>query len=101
MKEEIGTDRATLLAESADWLTYDLPRDLADTAWNGRFRGQKQKWFAFRFDGRDRDIDIATAHPEFGEWRWMELARAPDRIVGFKRALYERVVAEFLPLLGG
>ncbi len=99
MKEEIGTDQAEMLAESADWLAYDLPSDLADIAWRGRFRGQRQKWFAFRFLGRDGDIDIATDHPEFSEWRWRNLADAPAGIVAFKRPLYERVVAEFHPLI--
>ena len=98
MKEEIGTDRAELLAETADWIAYDLPAEVADRVWKGRFRGQKQKWFAFRFRGVDADIDIATKHPEFSEWRWQDLAEAPRLIVPFKRPLYERVVAEFLPL---
>ncbi len=98
MKEEIGTDQAELLAEAADWLAYDLPHDLADRAWHGRYRGQRQKWFAFRFLGRDSDIDVATEHPEFSAWRWMPLAEIPPRIVAFKRGLYDRVVAEFAPL---
>ena len=100
MLEEIGTDRAQLLAESADWIAYDLPRDLADRAWRGRFRGQRQKWFAFRFLGTDADINLATAHPEFSEWRWMKLAEVPALIVPFKRHLYDQVVAEFAPLAG-
>jgi putative (di)nucleoside polyphosphate hydrolase len=98
MKEEIGTDRAELLAEAADWIAYDLPRDLADRAWHGRYRGQRQRWFAFRFVGRDSDIDIHTEHPEFAEWRWMPLAEIPPLIVAFKRSLYDRVAAEFAPV---
>ena len=100
MKEEIGTDRAEFLAESADWLTYDLPTEIADQAWKGRYRGQRQKWFLFRFQGNDAEIDINTEHPEFCEWRWMPLSDIPPLIVPFKRALYDLVVAEFLPLAG-
>jgi NTP pyrophosphohydrolases including oxidative damage repair enzymes len=98
LREEIGTDRAEILGESRNWISYDLPEDMADKCWKGRFRGQKQKWFALRFLGGDSDIDIATEHPEFSEWRWMKLAEVPALIVPFKRALYDQVAAEFLPL---
>jgi putative (di)nucleoside polyphosphate hydrolase len=98
MREEIGTDRAELLGESRDWLTYDLPLDLADRVWKGRYRGQRQKWFAFRFEGPDSDIDIATALPEFSAWRWAPLAELPLLIVSFKRPLYTALVTEFGPL---
>lgn len=98
MEEEIGTAKAELLAETTGWIAYDLPADLADRVWGGRFRGQRQKWFAFRFLGKDADIDIATKHPEFSEWRWMPLTDVPALIVPFKRALYETVVSEFLPV---
>ncbi len=99
MKEEIGTDHAELLAESRSWISYDLPEDVADHCWKGRFRGQKQKWFAFRFLGTDQDIRIDTEHPEFSHWQWMDLAQVPGLIVPFKRALYQEVAAEFLPLV--
>lgn len=95
MKEEIGTDKATLLAESRDWLTYDLPDHLIPILWHGRYRGQRQKWFAMRFTGTDADINIATAHPEFSEWKWVEMHTLPDLIVPFKRALYQALVGEF------
>ncbi|CAA7621140.1 RNA pyrophosphohydrolase [Magnetospirillum sp. LM-5] len=95
MKEEIGTDKAEVIAESRDWISYDLPPDLADKVWKGRFRGQKQKWYALKFLGSDADIDIDTEHPEFSEWRWMKLAEVPALIVPFKRSLYDQVVAEF------
>jgi len=100
MREEIGTDLATLRAESRDWLRYDLPADLVPRLWGGRFRGQEQKWFAFDFTGRDSDIDIAQhRHPEFSDWRWVEMAELPSLIVPFKRQLYTDLVAEFEPLL--
>lgn len=98
MREEIGTDKAELIAESSGWISYDLPDDLADKVWKGRFRGQKQKWFAYQFLGQDSDINIDTDHPEFSQWRWMELAEVPALIVAFKRPLYEQVAAEFAPL---
>jgi putative (di)nucleoside polyphosphate hydrolase len=95
MEEEIGTAKAKLLAESRDWLTYDLPADLIPNIWKGRFRGQRQKWFAFRFDGRDKDIKIDTKHAEFSAWKWVDFAKVPDLIVPFKRDLYQEIVAEF------
>ena len=98
LKEEIGTDKAKILAESRDWLFYDLPADLVPRIWNGRFRGQTQKWFLLRFTGEDSDIDIDTDHPEFLEWKWAELSDLPDLIVPFKRKLYEDLLAEFAPL---
>ena len=99
LQEETGTDKATLLGESAAWLPYDLPPALADKVWRGRFRGQTQKWFAFRFTGDDGDIDIATAQPEFSVWRWADAANVIRLAVPFKRDIYRRVVAEFRHLL--
>lgn len=99
MEEEIGTNNAEILAQSSDWIAYDLPPDLVDKAWGGKYRGQKQMWYACRFLGTDSDIVIETEHPEFIEWRWMALAEVPSKIVEFKRDLYDRVVAEFLPII--
>jgi putative (di)nucleoside polyphosphate hydrolase len=99
LKEEIGTDHAIILAEARRWLAYDLPRDLASTAWRGRYRGQRQKWFAARFVGTDGDIDINTENPEFTDWRWTEPATLPELIVPFKRQLYLDVIEEFQSLL--
>ncbi|MCB1502611.1 MAG: RNA pyrophosphohydrolase [Bauldia sp.] len=98
--EETSVDSASLIEEAADWFTYDLPAELIPTSWNGRYRGQKQKWFAFRFEGKDDDIDVlhpggGKFHAEFSEWRWETLERLPDLIVPFKRSVYEEVVAAF------
>lgn len=98
LEEEIGTAHAEIVAESADWVRYDLPPELVGKVWNGRYRGQCQKWFALRFTGADSDIDIVTKHPEFSDWRWLPLAELPGRIVPFKRAVYEQVAAEFAHL---
>jgi putative (di)nucleoside polyphosphate hydrolase len=95
LAEEIGTGNAEIVAESRSWLSYDLPAGLAAAVWGGRYRGQRQKWFAMRFTGRDADIDLATAHPEFDAWRWVMPAELPDLIVSFKRQVYIDVVAEF------
>ena len=99
LEEEIGTAKATFLAESRDWLSYDLPADLVDKVWQGRYRGQTQKWFAMRFTGADADIDLNTAHAEFSDWRWLATAELLDWIVPFKRDVYARLVAEFGALI--
>lgn len=83
-----------------DWLSYDLPRDIAGQAWGGKYRGQTQKWFALRFLGEDREINITEPgggrhEPEFIDWKWERLERLPDLVVPFKRMVYERVVQEF------
>ena len=98
LKEETGTDKAKIIAESARWLTYDLPRDLLGRVWRGRYVGQRQKWFAMQFLGADSDIDLATHHPEFDAWKWLPPAQLVDGIVPFKRELYRQVVAEFAHL---
>jgi putative (di)nucleoside polyphosphate hydrolase len=96
LAEETGIRAAEIVAETTDWITYDLPPRLIGKAWGGRFRGQRQKWFALRFTGRDDEIDLAASgHPEFSAWRWVPLADTPGMTVQFKRALYERLAAEF------
>jgi putative (di)nucleoside polyphosphate hydrolase len=100
--EETGVapDKVTLIAEAPGEFTYDLPPELIGKVWKGRWRGQTQRWFLFRFLGEDADIDIATEHQEFRAWRWIDPADLPRLIVPFKRALYEAVLAAFLPHLG-
>ncbi len=98
LKEETGIDKAEILAETAEWLRYDLPGALRRRLWRGRYVGQKQKWFAMRFLGRDSDIDLATHHPEFNAWQWVPHRRLDALIVPFKRQLYRDVVAEFAHL---
>ncbi len=95
LEEEIGTKKAEVIAESREWLRYDVPAEIAKKLWGGRWRGQRQKWFAMRFLGKDRDIDICTKHPEFCEWKWIDPEEAPALIIPFKRPLYEQVIAEF------
>jgi len=99
LQEETNITSVARLGEIADWLNYDIPPEIAGHAWNGKYRGQTQKWFALRFTGKDSEIDIehpAGGHqPEFVEWRWEKLQNLPDLVVPFKRKTYERVVAEF------
>ena len=93
--EETGIRHAKLLAESKDWLRYDLPPDLAGQLWKGKYRGQEQKWYAFRFTGKDSEVKIDGEHPEFSAWKWAPFRDVPKLIVPFKRTLYDQVVAEF------
>lgn len=100
--EEIGTDKVLIVAQTLRWLRYDLPPDLADQAWRGRWRGQEQKWFVLRFTGVDADIDLARSKkPEFDAWRWERPAALPGLAPPFKRRLYADLVDEFANLLGG
>ena len=100
--EEIGTDNVEIIAKSSRWLCYDLPEPLADKVWDGKYRGQKQRWFALRFTGTDADINLdASGHPEFEAWRWASLDELPTLAVSFKRRVYEQIVAEFRHLAKG
>jgi putative (di)nucleoside polyphosphate hydrolase len=101
LKEETGTADAAILAETPDWLSYDLPEDLRRRVWSGRYKGQRQKWFLMRFLGSDADIDLeADDHPEFSAWRWAPAAEVPDLIVPFKRDLYRAVLGIFQDRIG-
>lgn len=101
LEEEIGTNNAKIIAETDGWLTYDLPKDVRKKVWKGKYRGQKQKWYAMRFLGQDDDIDLeADKHPEFSEWRWTGMLGLPDLIVPFKRDLYVEIVDSFKHLAG-
>ncbi len=99
LAEEIGTDRAEIIAEHPQWLTYDLPPDIIGKALGGKYRGQTQRWFALRFTGVDSDINLeAEAHPEFDAWRWAHLAELPGLAVPFKRDIYEILARSFAHL---
>ncbi len=97
--EETNIRSVEKLGEIAEWLYYDIPREIVGQAWEGKYRGQKQKWYALRFVGDDSEIDVAHPpgghEPEFVEWRWEPIENLPDLIIPFKRKVYERVVAEF------
>ena len=89
-----------MVAQTDDWIPYDLPHALVPKLWKGRYRGQKQKWFLLRFTGDDSLINIQTAEPEFREWCWIKPAELLDKIVPFKRDTYERVIREFKEAVG-
>lgn len=99
LREEIGTDNAKIVAQSAHWLYYDLPEKLAKNAWSGRWKGQRQKWFVMRYEGKDSEIDLATKHPEFDAWRWVRMDELEALAVSFKRKLYTSLLSEFATLL--
>lgn len=97
LEEETAVSTVSVLAEASDWLTYDLPDHLLGVALKGRYRGQRQKWFAMRFTGEDTEIDISgRGHKaEFDAWRWTPMAELPALAIPFKRPVYEALVREF------
>jgi putative (di)nucleoside polyphosphate hydrolase len=101
--EETSMSSVRLLAEAPEWYSYDLPAELRGRAWSGRYRGQTQRWFLFRFTGDEREIDIVAPggghhQPEFAAWRWERPENLPGLIVPFKRGVYQSVVEVFRPL---
>ena len=99
LREETNVSSTTFLAESPEWYSYDLPDGVLKKSSKGRFHGQRQKWFALRFDGDESEIDIDTPaggqRPEFDAWRWESIGRLAGLIVPFKRPVYEKVVETF------
>jgi putative (di)nucleoside polyphosphate hydrolase len=95
LKEEIGTDKVELVAESRDWLYYELPPELAARSWDGRWIGQRQKWLVMLFTGEDDEINLATEHPEFDAWRWVPVQEIESLAAPFRRRLYASLLGEF------
>ena len=97
--EETNIRSVEKLREIREWLSYDIPREIVGQAWKGKYRGQRQKWYALRFTGDDGEIDIAHPagghKPEFVEWRWERLSKIVELVVPFKRQVYARVVRDF------
>ncbi|OYV33865.1 MAG: RNA pyrophosphohydrolase [Rhodospirillales bacterium 20-64-7] len=102
LAEETNVRSVSLLAEAPGWYAYDLPPDVAKSSWGGRYIGQRQKWFALRFEGPDREIDVHEPDgghkAEFDAWRWERMANLPGLVIPFKRPVYERVVHDFAHL---
>lgn len=101
LEEETSVRSVEVLAEAADWLSYELPQELVGVALKGRYRGQRQKWFAVRFLGSDAEINIGARNghkAEFDAWRWAEIKELATLVVPFKRSIYETVVREFAHL---
>ena len=101
LEEETGIspDLVDIIAVSAGWIPYDLPRELIMKLWKGRYRGQEQKWFLMRFDGTDAQVNIQTEHPEFTKWCWQPVDELVAKIVPFKRDVYKKVLDAFAPHL--
>jgi 8-oxo-dGTP pyrophosphatase MutT (NUDIX family) len=95
LSEELGTTNVEVVAEASSWLEYELPNPLRGRAWDGRWDGQRQRWFLMRFVGVDAEINVATEHPEFSAWRWVAPEQLLELIVSFKRRLYLDVLEEF------
>ncbi|MEI8179736.1 RNA pyrophosphohydrolase [Aestuariivirga sp.] len=97
LAEETAVTSAEIIAESQRWYNYDLPEHLIGKSWNGKYRGQTQKWLALRFTGEDGEIDLAPPghKQEFDQWRWARMDELMELIVPFKRQVYEQVLTEF------
>ncbi|MHA1597696.1 MAG: RNA pyrophosphohydrolase [Alphaproteobacteria bacterium] len=96
LAEETGVRSVEVLAETTDWLQYDLPDELIGKAFGGKYRGQRQKWFALGFRGDESEIDLqAHEHVEFDQWKWVDMADLAALTIAFKRDLYENIVREF------
>jgi len=95
--EETNIKSVEVLEESKNWFYYDVPDFLVGKLWEGRYRGQKQKWLLLKFTGNDSEINISTKDPEFVEWKWVEMAQLPELIVSFKKILYHSIIKEFFP----
>ena len=97
MNEEVGIkkNKVDLLTESKDWYYYSIPSDLAKTLWKGKYKGQRQKWFLYKFKGTEKDINIHTEHPEFSDYKWVTKDFLVPNIVPFKKKIYEKLLLEF------
>ena len=97
MEEEVGIkkNKVDLLTESKDWYYYSIPSDLAKTLWKGKYKGQRQKWYLYKFKGTEKDINIHTEHPEFSDYKWVTKDFLVPNIVPFKKKIYEKLLLEF------
>ena len=96
MMEEIGTNNAELMYTSSNWLNYEIPRATLNTLpWGGKYIGQTQKWFIFRFTGKEKEINVKTENPEFSEWKWSHHESLLINVVPFKKKIYAKILEEF------
>ena len=94
LDEETSIKNIKIIKELDGWFQYELPKNLLGIVWKGKFRGQKQKWFVVRFTGEESEINLKTKHPEFIEWKWVEMDELPNIIVDFKKDVYEKLLLE-------
>ena len=100
MMEEIGTNKASLIASSKEWISYDIPSEILKTLpWGNEYMGQIQKWFLFNFNGDDRDINVGTENPEFSDWKWINYDEITHNAVPFKKNVYQKIQSEFKNVL--
>ena len=97
MEEEVGIkeNKVEMLTESQDWYYYSIPKDLVKTLWKGKYKGQRQKWFLYKFKGTDKDLNIHTEHPEFSDYKWVNKDFLVHNIVPFKKEFYKKLLLEF------
>jgi len=100
LNEETSIQNIKILKQIDQWFEYELPKDLLGIIWKGKFRGQKQKWFIVRFVGRETEINLKTKHPEFIEWKWVEVDDLTKVIVDFKKGVYKKLVVELKKFIG-
>ena len=98
--EETNIKSIKILKEFDEWMEYELPKNLLGLIWKGKFRGQKQKWFIVKFIGHENEINLNTEHPEFIEWKWIDIEMLPNVIVDFKKNLYSKLLEEIKLVIG-
>ena len=97
--EETSIKNIQIIKELDGWFQYELPKNLMGIIWKGKFRGQKQKWFVVRFTGKESEINLKTKHPEFIEWKWVEMDELPKIIVDFKKEVYEKLLVKLKKII--
>ena len=99
LEEETSMKNVELIRELEGSITYELPKNLLGIIWKGKYKGQKQKWFLMRFIGKNNEINIKTKHPEFLEWKWINLENITDEVVDFKLHVYEEVKSKIKKII--
>ena len=99
LHEETSIKSVIFIAEYPEWINYDVPLNLANNLWNGKYRGQTQKWLLFHFKGIDNEIDIKTKNPEFKSWNWIDQTELSSKAIYFKKEVYLQINKVFLPLI--
>ena len=99
LKEETSIVNVEFVSEYPEWLNYDIPLPLANDLWEGKFRGQTQRWLLFSFTGIDNEININTSHPEFKNWEWINPTQLPLKSISFKQEIYSKINKAFIPII--
>ena len=99
LKEETGITKIKLVKELDEWLIYNLPKNLLGKIWQGKYKGQKQKWFVMKFEGKDQEINVNTCSPEFLDWKWVNPSELPKIVVNFKVDIYKKLLKELSKII--